>query len=176
MSEVRRAAIGVAAVLLVGCYEDDVPCTAPDVEARFINFTLPSDELTFVGSGRSFEQALQDPMARVTCPAASPAKEAEEFCYSGPNADFDFDFACTERSFYVRGAVQVQLRVPDNTVDGIELRLDGRRCPCDAYAELYLAEPPDDVQSASAQEILQDGSLCRPGNTRTTLYEGEPCK
>ncbi len=61
MSEVRRTVCRFAVVLLVGCETDDLPCTTPEIEAVFKNFSLPRYELTFVRSGQTLEQALQDP-------------------------------------------------------------------------------------------------------------------
>ena len=175
MSEVRRAAIGVAAVLLGGCETDDVPCTTPEIV--FKNFSLPSYELTFVRSGQTLEQALQDRSASVRCPGDSgPPRDDADACYSGPNADFSFLYDCRNEEFFVIGAVQVLMRIPDATGASVERQVEAPKCPCDGYAELYVAQVPEGAQSGSAQNVLQDGDSCRPGNKRTTIFEADSCR
>jgi hypothetical protein len=167
-------------VLLVGCpsnpYEEP-RCTSPEIDVVFKNFSLPSYELTFVRSGQTLERAMRDPSARVTCPGdGGPNPADRDACYSGPNADFEFVYQCRNEAFFVIGAVQVLIRVPDASGASVERLVEALRCPCDGYAELYEAPLPEDTQTGSAPKILQDGGSCSSGRNRSTLFEADSCR
>jgi hypothetical protein len=167
-------------VLLVGCpsnpYEEP-RCTSPEIDVVFKNFSLPSYELTFVRSGQTLERAMRDPSARVTCPGTGgPRPSDPDACYTGPNADFELTYDCRDEEFFVNGAVQVLIRIPDEAGASVEQLIEASKCPCDGYAELYVAELSVDTQMAPARKILQDGDSCSPDNKRTTLFEADSCR
>lgn len=172
-----------AVVLAVGCgssghpIEPPPPCTAPSIEVVFKNFSLQSYELILVKSGQTLERALRDTSARATCPGTGgPRPSDPDACYTGPNADFELTYDCRHDEFFVNGAVQVLIRIPDEAGASVEQLVEAPKCPCDGYAELYVAQVPEDTQTGSTRKFLQDGDSCVPGNKRTSLLEADSCR